>query len=180
MNYQTINATGVTASTPSSWFLNLYATKPLNDTSTPSKLEILFLLDSGASISVINVATYTILAKSFLNCSTEITSSSPKTISIATKTEIPILHNITLTCHTSIDNKARTFVIPFVVTNVKYNILGTPFFEQYVKTIDIENTTLQLKNPPNPQGIVSLQTNSIPFDTHRDKHYPYFSYIYIL
>ena len=58
MNYQTINAV-----TPSSWFLNLYATKPLKDTSTPSKLEILFLLDSGASISVLNVPTYTLLAK---------------------------------------------------------------------------------------------------------------------
>ena len=92
MNYQTINAV-----TPSSWFLNLYASKPLKDTSTPSKLEILFLLDSGASISVLNVPTYTILAKSFLNCSTEINSSPTKTISIATKTEVPILHNITVT-----------------------------------------------------------------------------------
>ena len=176
MNYQTINA----VTPPTSWFLNLYATKSLKDTSSPSKLEILFLLDSGASISVINIATYTILAQSFLNCSTEITTLSTKTISIATKTEIPILHNITLTCHTSIDNKAHTFVIPFAVTNVQYNILGTPFFEQFVKTIDIENMTLQLKNPPHSQGIISPQTNIIPFDTHRDKHYPYFSYIYTI
>ena len=60
MNYPTINAI-----TPSSWFLNLYVSKPPNDTSTPSKLELLFLLDSGASISVLNLRTYTILANTF-------------------------------------------------------------------------------------------------------------------
>ena len=48
MNYSTVNAV-----TPSSWFLNLYVSKSLKDTSTPSKLEILFLLDSGASISAL-------------------------------------------------------------------------------------------------------------------------------
>ena len=50
MNYPTVNAVS-----PSSWFLNLYVSKPPNDTSTPSKLELLFLLDIGASISVLNL-----------------------------------------------------------------------------------------------------------------------------
>ena len=36
------------ALTPSTWFVNLFIFKPNEDTSVPSKLELLFLLDSGA------------------------------------------------------------------------------------------------------------------------------------
>ena len=53
------------AITPSTWFVNLYIFKPSEDTSIPSKLELLFLLDSGASICVLNLPTFTILADNF-------------------------------------------------------------------------------------------------------------------
>ena len=68
MNYPTI----ANAITPSSWFFSLYFSKSQNDTSTPSKLEILFLLDSGAFISVFYLPTYTLLTERFLNCSSDI------------------------------------------------------------------------------------------------------------
>ena len=49
------------AITPSTWFVNLYIFKPPEDTSAPSKLELLFPLDSSASICVLNLSTFTIL-----------------------------------------------------------------------------------------------------------------------
>ena len=40
-----------------------------------------------------------------------------KTLTEANKTEVPILHNVILTLHTSIHGSTRTLVIPFAVTN---------------------------------------------------------------
>ena len=169
MNYPTIT----NAITPSRWFFNLYISQSKTDTSTPSQLEILFLLDSGASISFLNLPTYTILAEEFLHCSSHIYPPPSKTITIANKAQVPILFNINLTCHTSINNDSQTNIIHFAVANIKNNILGTPFFEQYGKSLDIENLTLLFKDTPNSR------THSIPFAAHK-KRLPFFSYIYTI
>ena len=91
---------------------------------------------------------------------------------VANKSEVPILSNIVLQCNLKIDNNSPTFEIPFAVANVKYNILGTPFLDKYIKSFDIENMTLNFKtsiSPPIPPT---------PFVFLKDKDYPYFSYIY--
>ena len=50
--------------TPYSWFYPLYIhASETNDNILPSKLEILFLLDTGASISVLNLPTFHVIAK---------------------------------------------------------------------------------------------------------------------
>ena len=51
--------------TPTSWFYSLYIHTPSNQIQrdNPSRLEISFLLDSGASISVLNYRTYVTIAK---------------------------------------------------------------------------------------------------------------------
>ena len=51
---------------PTSWFYNMYiqSTKT-TETNFPSRLEITFLLDSGASISVLNLPTYLMIAKMY-------------------------------------------------------------------------------------------------------------------
>ena len=121
MNSPTI----VNAITPSSWFLNLHFSKSPNDTSTPSKVEILFLFDCGASISSLILPTYNLLAERFLYCCSDIQHYSSKTITVANKAQLPILFNIYLTCHTSINKDSRTFIIPFAVVNTRYNIFGT-------------------------------------------------------
>ena len=53
------------ALTPTSWFYSLYthASPNQNQRDHPSRLEISFLLDSGASISVLNYPTYVIISK---------------------------------------------------------------------------------------------------------------------
>ena len=163
------------AITPSTWFVNLYIFKPSEDTSIPSKLELLFLLDSGASICVLNLPTFTILAEHFLKCSTHSPHQNDyKTLTVANKSEVPILHNIILTLHTSLNGNTRTLVIPFAVANIKYNILGTPFFEKYVKTLNIENMFLTFNTPH------ESRINTLPFTAHKEKDYPYFSYIYTI
>ena len=141
--YSSLSTEHANANTPSTWFVNLYIFKPSEDTSLPSKLEILFLLESGASICVLNLPTFTNLADHFLKCSKH----SPhkdefNTLTVANKTEVPILYNVIFTLHTSIHGSTRTLVIPFAVANIKYNILGTPFFEKYIKTLNIENMSL--------------------------------------
>ena len=59
------------AVTPTSWFYSLYTHTPPNQIQQhyPSRLEISFLLDSGASISVLNCPTDVTIAK-FLNITT--------------------------------------------------------------------------------------------------------------
>ena len=50
--------------TPYSWFYPLYVhASETNDNKLPSKLEILFLLDTGASISVLNLPTFHVISK---------------------------------------------------------------------------------------------------------------------
>ena len=65
----TLSNNHANAITPSTWSVNLYYFKPPEETSLPSKLENLFLPDRGASICVLNLLTFAILADHFLKCS---------------------------------------------------------------------------------------------------------------
>ena len=108
------------------------------DTSLPSKLELLFLLDSDASICVLNLPTFTILADHFLKCSkNSLHQDEFKTLTVANKTEVLILYKVILTLQTSIHGSTHTLIIPFAVAKIKYNFHGTPVFEKYVKTLNI-------------------------------------------
>ena len=161
------------AITPSTLFVNLYIFKPSEDTSIPSKLELLFLLDSGASICVLNLLTFTFLADHFLKCSRHSPHQNEyKTLTVANKSEVPILHNLILTLHTSLHGNTRTLVIPFAVANIQYSILGTPFFEKYVKTLNIECMSLTFNTPH------ESRINTLPFTAHKEKDYPFFLHIH--
>ena len=105
-----------------------------NDNDHPSRLEISFLLDSGASISLFNYPTYLTIAKLFnITCITK-TNQTSKTLAVANQTEVPILHHITTTLNTSNEKTSRQFIIPFAAADVKHNIFGTPFFEENIQT----------------------------------------------
>ena len=86
------------AVTPTSWFYTLYVHTPSSITQrdNPSRLEIAFHLDSGASISVLNNPTYITLTK-LLDIRPNHTSDvgptqNSKTLPVANQTEVPILH----------------------------------------------------------------------------------------
>ena len=85
------------AVTPTSWFYSLYTHTPSNQNQRdyPSRLEISFLLDSGASISVLNYPTYVTIAK-LLNIKHNNIHNPSKTLTVANQTEVPILHYVTI------------------------------------------------------------------------------------
>ena len=67
-------------------------------------------------------------------------------MTVANQTEVPILHYVTITLNTTIEDDSRQFIIPFAVADIKYNFPGTPFFEEYIRNINIQDFTLQFKH----------------------------------
>ena len=166
------------AVTPTNWFYTLYVHTPSNivQRDNPSRLEIAFLLDSGASISVLNYPTYVTLTK-LLDIISNYTSNvgptrSSTTLTVANQTEGPILHYANIILNTTIDENSRYFSVPFAVADIKYNILGTPFFEENKQNINIQDFTLKFKDQS------KTHPNYTKFTTLLSKDYPYFSYTY--
>ena len=135
------------ALTPTSWFYSLYVHTPSNQIQrdNPSRFEKSFRLYSGASISVLIYPKYVIIAK-LLNIKQNNTLKSSKTLTVGNQTEVPILHYATITFNTTIEDYCRQFTIHFAVADIKYNILGTPFFEENITNINIQDFTLQFKH----------------------------------
>ena len=166
------------AVTPTSWFYTLYVHTPSSivQRDNPSRLEISFLPDSGASISVLNYPTYITLTK-LLDIRSNHTSDvgqtrNSKTLTVANQTEVPILHYANIILNTTIDENSRYFSVPFAIADIKYNILGTPFFEDNIRNINIQDFTLEFKYQS------KTHPNYAKLTTFLSKAYPYFSYIY--
>ena len=159
--------------TPKSWFYSLYIQTRSSQIQreNPSRLEISLLLDSGASISVLNYPTYVTIAK-LQNIEQNSTLYPSKTLTVANQTEVPILHYVTITLNTTIEDDSRQFTIPFAVADIKYNTLGTPFLEVNIQNKNIQDFTLQIKHR------FTTYPNYTKFTTLLSKDYPYFSYIY--
>ena len=148
MYHPTAMANGVT---PTSWFYTLYVHTPSSrvQKDNPSRHEIAFLLDSSASISVLNYPKYITLTKLLdirPNHTYDIRPPHPsKTLTVGNQTEVPILHYANLIFNTTIDDDSRYFSIPFAVADNKYNILGTPFVEKNIQNKNIQDFTLEFK-----------------------------------
>ena len=83
-----------------------------------------------------------ILADHFLKCSKRTHQCDEiKPLTVANTVEVPILFNVILNLQTSIHGSTRTLIIPFAVATIKYNILGTLFFENHVQYLDIEHVS---------------------------------------
>ena len=95
-----------------------------------------------------------------------------KTLTVANQTEVPILHYANIILNTTIDENSRYFSVLFAVADIKYNILGTPFFEDNIQNINIQDFTLEYKYQS------KTHPNYANFTTLLSKDYPYFSYIY--
>ena len=88
-------------------------------------------------------------------------------MTVANQTEVPILHYITVTVNTTVEDDSRQFTIPIAVADIKYNTLGTPFFEEYIQNKNIQDFTLQFKN----QSTLTIQNlpNFYPKNTHTSR-----------
>ena len=93
---------------PTSWFYSLFLQTPekQNDNDHPSRLEISFVLDSGASFSVLNYPTYLTMAKRLNITCNDKTNHTSKTLTVANQTEVPILHYITATLNTAFEHNS--------------------------------------------------------------------------
>ena len=139
------------AVTSTSWFHTLYVHTPSSITQrdNPSRLEIAFLLDIGAFISVLNYPAYITLTK-LLDIRPNHTSDiglnhTSKTLTVANQTEVPMLHYANKILNTTTDDNSRYVSVPLAVADIKYNILGTPFFEDKIQNINIQDFTLEIK-----------------------------------
>ena len=105
--------------TPYNWFFPLYLhASETNDNILPSNLEILFLLDTGASIFVLNLPTFHVISKQLnINVPTNLQNKRAKTLTVANQTEVPIIHYISMTCFTEVNHQTRSFNIDFAVAN---------------------------------------------------------------
>ena len=95
---------------------------------------------------------------------------SSKTVTVANQAEVPILHYVTISLNTTIEGDSRQFTIPFAVADIKYNFLGTPFFEMNIQNINIRDFTLQIKYQS------TVHPYCTKFTSPLSKDYPYFSY----
>ena len=160
------------AVTPTSWFYTLYVHTPSSITQrdNPSRLEIAFPLDSGASISVLNYPTYITLTKLLdirPNQNSDIgPHNTSKTLIVANQTEVPILYYSNIILNTTIDDNSCYFSVPFAVADIKYNIIGTPFFEDNIQNINIQDFTLEFKYQSKTHPIIQNSQHSYLKTTH--------------
>ena len=106
------------------------------------------MLDSGASISVLNYPTCLTIAKLLnITCNNQ-TYHTSKTLTVANQTEVPILHYKTTTLNTSIEQTSSQFITSFVVADIQYNVLGTPFVEEYIQNINFKTIQNNLNINP--------------------------------
>ena len=138
--------------TPYSWFYPLYVhASETNGNISPSKLEILFLLDTGASKSVLNLPTFHVISKQLnINVPTDLQNKRAKNLTVANQTEVPIIHYISMTCFTEVNHQTRSFNIDFTVAllNVKNHFTlnrgeEKPYISQ-LKTIQIYILNLKI------------------------------------
>ena len=79
-----------------------------------------------------------------------------------------------MTCFTEVNHQNRSFNIEFAVANIKYNILGTPFFKRNIQNIDFQQNIMTYKEQ-HPKLPTKTQ-----FSTFTEKDYPYLSYVYTI
>ena len=76
-----------------------------------------------------------------------------------------------MTCFTEVNHQNRSLNFEIAVANIKYNILGTPFFKGIIQRLDFQQNIMTYKKQ-HPK----LPTKT-HFSTFTEKDYPYISYI---
>ena len=136
-------------------------------------LEIDLLLDSGATLNLINEDTWNEIQYNNPEIHLE---RANKTLTAANNTTIETLGTITLNLTTDRVSNNRNklqhnFNIHFYITKCIHNILGTPFFKEYIETINVNTNKLTINTS-------TILDNDITFFMNSTKGYPYYSRLY--
>ena len=135
--------------------------------------EIKFILDSGATLNLLNEETWNEIKYNSPEIQLE---KANKTLTAANNTPIEIFGTVTLNLTPEQTSNSRkklqqNFNIYFYITQCNHNILGTPFFKEYIETINVKTNKLTI-------NINTFIDNDITFFTNRTKGYPYYSRLY--
>ena len=136
-------------------------------------LEIDSLLDSGATLNLLNEDNWNEIK---YNNPDILLEQDNKTLTAANNTTIETLGTVTLNLTPDKTSNSRNkpqhnFSIHFYVTQCNHNILGTPFFKEYIETINVNTNKLTLNTN-------TIMDNDITFFMNSTKGYPYYSRLY--
>ena len=136
-------------------------------------LEIDFLLDSGATLNLLNEDTWNEIKYNNPDIRLE---QANKTLTAANNTTIETFGTVTLNLTPDKTSNSRNktqhnFSIYFYVTDCIHNILGTPFYKEYIETINVNKNKLTI----NTNTIMDKDNTFIMNST---KGYPYYSRLY--
>ena len=152
------------------WILPMYQCNKFESQFTKQKsiLEIDLLLDSGATLNLLNEDTWNEIK--FNNSEIHLEQAN-KTLTAANNTTIETFGTVTLnlTPERISNNKNKpqhNLDINFYVTQCNHNILGTPFFKEYIETINVNTNKLTLNNN-------TIIDNDIIFLMNSTKNCPY-------
>ena len=134
-------------------------------TISPPNLEIDFLIGSAATLNLLNYNTWIEIEgyhKLQLEASTFVLSASSNSKIQSHGTVIFSLYpDLTeYRIHQNIN-----FTLTFYLSNTKFNILGTPFLEKYVETINCSSHTLEIKlnYERKSRKLYEFSTKSLPY-----------------
>ena len=116
------------------------------------------MLDSGATISVLNYPTYLTIAKLLnITCNNE-TNHTSKTLTVENQTEVPILHYVTTTLNTSIEQTCGQFIMPLLLPISIIIFLALPSLKTTYKTLIFKTLHYSLNVTP--------KINQTPLNLH--------------
>ena len=174
-NENTCNTVVNTLESNPTWILPMYQCNKIEQDFTKQrpKLEIDFLLDSGGKINLLNEDTWNEIKYNSPEIRLE---QANKTLTAANKTTIETFGTVTLNLTPDKTSNSRNkpqhnFSIHFYVTRCNHIILGTPFFKEYIETINVNTNKLTINTN-------TFTDNAIIFFMNSTEGYPYYSRLY--
>ena len=174
-NEDTCNTLINTLESNPTWILPMYQCNKFEQDFNKQKpiLETNFLLDSGATLNLLNEDTWNEIKYNNPEIQLE---KANKTLTAANNTTIETYGTVKLPLTpdriSNNRNKPQNSLnIHFYVTQCNHNILGTPFFKEYIETINVNTNRLTLNTN-------TILDNDIIFYMNSTKGYPYYSRLY--
>ena len=173
-NEDTCNTVLNTLESNPTWILPMYQCNKIEQDFTKQRpIEIDLLLDSGATLNLLNEDTWK--EKKYNNPDIRLEQAN-KTLTAANNTTIETFGTVKLNLTPDKTSNSRNkpqhnFSIHFYATQCNHNILGTPFFKEYIETIKVNTNKLTINTN-------TIMDNDITFFMNSTKEYPYYSRLY--